>query len=209
MYSTTIEISHKECFRLMREVFQSSNFDSYTIHKMVYGLYPVEDDARFMFDAEDVNDNGMVIRIYSDKKPVVTGLDNCDYRVKSIDLDQMFKEGETYRYEININAVKKHDSKYIMVRDDEFNDWFERKMNANGMTVEFDHNGGKVKAISIQRRYRRSTPTKTDHKGVPMHVAYVIGSFRILDINKFKEALVNGIGREKAFGLGMLRVKKI
>ena len=209
MYSTTIEISHKECFRLMREVFQSPNFDSYTIHKMIYGLHPVEDNAKFVFDAENVNDNYLVIRSYSDKKPVIAGLDNCDYRVKSIDLDQMFKEGGAYRYEININAVKKHDGKYIMVKDDEFGDWFERKMNANGMTVEFDHNGGKIKAISIQRRYRRPTPTKTDHKGVPMHVASVVGAFRILDVNKFKDALVNGIGREKAFGLGMLRVEKI
>lgn len=210
MYSTEIEISHEERLNLMRNFFKSPKFDSYTIHKLIYGQYPIDENAKFVFDAEYIDDNCQIIRSYSDKKPVITGLDNCRYHVKSINLDEQFKEGEAYEFAININPVKKKDSHCVLVRDWEINDWFEKKMNANGMSVEFENNfGEKFKAISVHRRYRRYTPTKTNQQGVPMHVAQIVGMLRILDIEKFKEALVNGIGREKAFGLGMLMMKKI
>lgn len=209
MYSTEIEISHNERISLMKEL-GTPKFDAYTIHKIIYGSHPIEDDARFVFDAEYVDDKRQIIRSYSDKKPVINGLGNCTYHVKSVNPDELFKVGEACQFLINLNPVKRKDGHCVMVRDWEIGDWLERKMNANGMSIEFEgDDGGKFKAVVVQRRYRRPTPTKTNQRGVPLHVAQCVGTLRILDMEKFKDALVNGIGREKAFGLGMLMMKKI
>jgi CRISPR-associated protein Cas6/Cse3/CasE subtype I-E len=196
MYKTTFSFTYNEAVAFMREVFKSPSFDQYTVHKFVYNLFPIEKNAKFMF-ATKMTDDGIVICIYSDIRPVVDGMDNVNYSVKQVNVDELFKEGNTYTYQIQINCVKRKDGHNVLVRDYEFGEWFEKRMNANGMNLE---------SINNLTYGRINVPTKTNSKGVPFHVASCMGRFTITDFTKFKDCLLNGIGREKAFGMGMLMV---
>ena len=211
MYKTVIKLGIEDRRRFMNE----KSFDAYTVHRLIYGMFPIERNARFTFDAEHETDTVQTIVCYSDIKPETAAFDGCEYHVSKVDdgLLDKFKDGGRYPFEICINPVKKKDGHCVLVRDYELGQWMERKMNAHGMSIEFDDgNGRKFHAVEATRRYRRITPTKTSchheqwKNGIPMHVAQCRGWMRILDRQKFLDALVDGIGREKSFGLGMLKV---
>lgn len=206
IYKTCIRLSPHDQMDLMRRL-NSSSFDAYTIHKMIYGHHPIEDNARFVFDAEHSINDERTILSYSDKRPVITGLDGYEYSVNSIDVDELFRQGESYSFELNVNAIKRKNGKAIFVHDDELGDWLEKRMQDRGMTIRFEDSFGELfNAVRPVRRYRRFTPMKNNPNGVNLHVAHCVGNMRILDMDKFKDALVDGIGRENAFGLGMLIV---
>lgn len=209
MYKTVIKLTYEDCRHLMRDVFNSPSFDNYTIHKIAYTLFPIEDSTNFVFDAEHSDESGITILLYSDKKPVIPKiLEEFEWSVQAIDVDEIFKAGNAYRFEINVNPVRRSNGKVCgFVHDDEMGDWLEKKMNLNGASIEFsDELGRSFKNMVVNRKYHRLTYTKQASKGFNVAVSHCMGVLRITDAEKFKKALVSGIGKERAFGLGMLIV---
>lgn len=138
------------------------------------------------------------------------GLDDCYAETKNYDvlLDRI-KNGDRWRFRLTANptkTVKTADGSRGKVTacallNDEKN-WLLDKASKNGFRLEND--SFDVTESSWQRFYK-----KDSKKAVSLRKVTYEGILEISDAELFKQALVNGIGRGKAYGMGLLTVMHI
>lgn len=119
--------------------------------------------------------------------------------------------GMKARFKVNLNTVKSicDDKKHIKrgrlvpVRLDELYKFFLDRTEKNGFSVkegEFDITS-KGEKLFIKKDANEGKNTR-----VNLVSATYEGILTVTDVDKFKEALVNGIGRKKAYGFGLLTI---
>lgn len=180
--------------------------DDYSIHRVVYGLF---EDVRTDSDKESGKSCGILyadkggnfqerqIIILSDRPPVnKEGLKLSE----SIIISDKFLSFTCYRFEINLNPVRR-DSKSGKLRPlksiNEITEWFLEKSAKCGFAIE-----EKYLEISINN-------SKIFNKGnskVTLNSATVKGQLNVVNRELFTKNLMEGIGRGKAFGFGLLQI---
>lgn len=118
------------------------------------------------------------------------------------------KKDEDLRFKLVANptlkkAIKgKKQGRVIPVRPGEINTWILNKQNQFGFEIEKNH------PLEVTNKGKKVLYHKKDNKRkqVLLSEATYEGVLRITDIEKFKDALISGIGREKAYGFGLLTV---
>lgn len=78
------------------------------------------------------------------------------------------------------------------------------KMQKNWLTEKGKINGFKVKHVRVISEQMTSYQHDENSQKIDFKLIEFQGTLTITDKNKFKKALINGIGRNKSYGLGML-----
>lgn len=154
--------------------------------------------------------------IQSDLKPDVEALEKYGVKgtveIKSYDkLLSKVQTGMRARFRILMNTTKSSPEKIksgkrgrvIPVPIDELYDFFLDKAKKNGFEVN-------INEVSITERksqlFKRNSDEKTEGANLNLVGAIYEGILTVTDEGKFKNALLNGIGRKKAYGFGMLSI---
>lgn len=189
MYKTNVILSAEDCFRLKREN-NWKTFDNYSFHKLVYSFFPREKQAKFSYNIEEDKDN-YYIDIYSSVIPNVVDWMNAE--TNRINVDSVKENDKCYFY-LKVNAIKRKNGKFSnYVKNEDLQEFLNRK-----------DTGIKFLDIKNFHNYKEKTYTKTGVHNTC--VTRCEGVIEIIDKIKFEQTLLNGIGNEKTYGYGMLKV---
>ena len=160
--------------------------------------------------------NKYYLLVLSENKPDIVKLEKYGIEssagVKNYDefLDSL-KEGMRAKFKIKLNTVRAYKDeknstkrgRIMPVPNEELNEFLIDKATRNGFEVKL----GEFEIRKIDKEYFMHTDkneTKKSRKNL-VSVTYE-GLLTITDLEKFKIALVNGIGKKKAYGCGFLTI---
>ena len=120
------------------------------------------------------------------------------------------QEGMKAKFRVKLNAVKSLSDREMHPKRGQllpvpFKDlpsFFMERANANGFTI----NPEQVRITTSKEPFRHYGEDKTSHVHMTLAAATFDGILTITDLEKFKKALMCGIGKKKAYGFGMLTV---
>lgn len=176
----------------------SGVFDTYTIHKIVYSLFPKEDDETrsFLFAYKGGNFYEKRILILSKNQPMLPEIGT----IESKEVPAAFLEQEYYGFEVMINPVKRDGKtgKMIPVKGrEEIKSWFIEKSGSFGFEIMPD---------SLSVSDTNVLQFTKDGKNVVLGKAKCVGRLHVIDKELFIKTFENGLGRSKAFGFGLLQI---
>lgn len=196
MIASMLKLNRVDCKRLELE-------DVYSLHKVVYSLFPNhEGETRdFLFADKGVAGNCRCILILSKRKPKTPDIGE----LVSKEIPESFLEYDCYGFEVLLNPTTRNGQsrKLIPVRGkDDLRDWFIKKavgFEVNPETLEVRHTG-----------VRQFEKTKEGKVFAHTHgSAAFIGKLKVIDRALFKKNFEQGIGRAKGFGFGLLQIVPI
>ena len=181
--------------------------DAYSLHKIVYGLF---DDVRSVAEKKASTPSGIVyadkggdfstrqILMLSNRKPHQTPQFG---EVQTRIIHAGFLAYQRYAFEITLNPGKrdKHTGKVIAIRGREaVEQWFkERALASWGFSVNPDNL--QTEKISVQC-------FEKDGKAITHGSATLKGELSVIDQESFAKSFIQGIGRGRAFGFGLLQI---
>ncbi len=190
-------------FRIGRkEVLRHRLVSAYELHKLLWNCFPGRPEAKrdFLFRCDE-EEAVLKILMLSETKPEV-----CDWAewdgIK--EFDPVFPIGSLYCFRLRANPTirAKEDGKLRAVtREEELHSWLVRKAEKNGFALrsEPEYSGCRLERFS-------KTP---GGPGISLNVVEIGGALAVTDSAAFGEAFRRGIGRGRAFGCGMLLLKRI
>lgn len=115
--------------------------------------------------------------------------------------DINIEKGNLFKFSLKANVIKRSKGKDVYINDfDGVRDWIFKKANDCGFSIS-------------NKFFQITDPSiKVAHKGrTRIHLNEVVysGVLRVDDCEVFYESLINGIGRNKNFGYGMLTIDKL
>lgn len=181
------------------------HFDEYTIHKLVYSLFPKESNSKrdFLYFNNAINpDKENNILILSERKPVDCGIGKIK---RSMEMPEEFFNCKSYNFEVQLNPIlmnsKSRKRIPIECSDDEaLRDWLVKKSSELGFSVQKDNICVKdTGVVSFTRKEQKIT----------LERAIFTGILTVTNRNAFLKSAKNGIGHGKAFGFGLLQLKPL
>lgn len=186
---------------LSPEEFQSLGkyHDDYTIHKLVYSLFPGS-QRKFLFLDRYGDFNSRKILMVSQENPQNPAFGRIEIKT----IPENFLKAQSYAFEVRLNPVKRANGnkKMIPVTGIPYlTEWFLGKQknwgfNANPERLEIFDTG-------IQEIAKDKNTTILHNK------ATFRGVLQVTESKKFQESFRNGIGRGKAFGFGLLQLQPL
>lgn len=172
-----------------KTILANVNGDSYFCHQIVESTFP---NQRKVFYRKDDT-----LVVYSEKGPnspytsEVYILETCEFNVEDLtkNLNKMFR--------LLVNPVKRIDSKYDKVNNDDLKEWLERK---------FEEIGCSLKSHVVTRSGWDIFYRATGNMKISMYCREVIGTLEINNVKLFKEKYFQGMGQGKAFGYGLVQM---
>ena len=184
------------------------------MHKTLWnGFSSDEIKGRILFRPEiDKRFNLINVLIQSEEKP------NWDYlsemrsylhnnpNLKNPDIKELkpdFKEGQVFSFRLRANPTVTKDKKKIgLYRQDEQEEWLQRKASSGGFIL-------KRLVVISENKLIRSTAYQNDQKN-EIKICSVIyeGVLEVTDSDAFNNIYIKGIGRSKSFGFGLLSLAK-
>jgi len=181
--------------------------DAYSLHKQVYSLF---EDIRSDQEKANSQSSGILwvdkggdfhcrqILMLSTRKPHQTPQFG---EVETRNIKSNFVEYQRYGFEITLNPVKKNSKtgKIAAIRKhDDIALWaIERAHKSWGF--EIDPSYLQVQINPVQQ-FKKNGRTVTHNS------AHLKGELKVIDKQLFKQSFLNGIGRGKAFGFGLLQI---
>ena len=197
--------------------------NAYDLHQFLWRLFPDRPDAKshFLYSIENVESNRTDLIVRSQSQPIL-GSKNCSLKVRgpifvSTDLQTakantiVFSRDSLFSFKLTGNPTKKISDRNNKTNDngevrklrvplyekDEQLSWLKRKL---------------FESANIMDIYIKNKPAiyfnKKQHSGKIFAVQYE-GLLEINDAEKFANAFLNGIGPAKAFGCGLLLLKRL
>ena len=178
--------------------------DAYSIHRVIYSLFPKTDDGRdFLFVDKGGDFHERRILILSKRIP-----ENPVYgTIETKNIPESFLSLDNYGFEIRLNPVKreKQSSKLVPIGFDKKGsekkeallDWVCNKSESWGFIIARE--SLLVKDADVQ------TFEKGQHEVTQSAVCFV-GKLHVSDRSLFKKSFEEGIGRGKSFGFGLLQI---
>lgn len=163
----------------------------------------------------DQVNNKQYLLIVSRTKPDLNKLEK--YGVKGSastkcydDFLSSLQEGMKAKFRVKLNAVKSLSDrtthpkrgKVVVVTFKDLPSFFMECANANGFSI----NPEQIRITTSKELFQHYGEDKTSHVHMTLAAATFEGILTITDVEKFKEALKEGIGKKKAYGFGMLTV---
>jgi len=187
----------REQYQQIRDMNQGV-FDTYTVHKLIYSLFPLEEGEtrRFLFVHKGGNFSEKRILILSHDKP----LDPEYGSIESKEIPALFLEQEYYGFEVQMNPVRRDNKtgKIIPVTEKEkLLTWFTEKAPSFGFSViPGSLSVGNTDVLQFEK----------EKKHVVLGKAVFTGRLHVTDQQLFVHSFENGLGKGKAFGFGLLQV---
>ena len=174
-----------------------------------------ENRPRKLWRIDNIYDKYYLL-ILSENKPDIAKLEkyglDSSAEVKTYDefLDSL-KEGMRAKFRIKLNTVRAYKDKenptkrgrIMPVPNEKLNEFLIDKATRNGFEVRL----GEFEISKIEKEYFMHTDKGEIKKSRKNLVSATYdGLLTIKELEKFKEALVNGIGKKKAYGCGFLTI---
>lgn len=110
----------------------------------------------------------------------------------------LIKAGMVLKFDVLLRPVKRHQGRSTLIRDMESRiEWIEKLGQKYGFKIET------IKEVSRIQKTMFHTGTKTGRVDGYRYV----GALSVVDADLFKNAYETGIGRDKAYGYGMLMLE--
>ena len=180
--------------------------DTYSVHRIIYSLF---DDIRseeqkqrsepsgFLYAEKRGDWNCRKFLILSNRPPKIPKYGQIDTKP----IPESFLTNAYYGFEVTLNPSKRESSsgKIVAIRGREaISQWFiDKAPNSWGFTVNSE--SLQVQSLDVQ------TFDKQGHK-VTQGSATLVGELVVTDRDKFIQSFRQGIGRGRAFGLGLLQI---
>lgn len=201
-------LAYASVLRLSRSDIKTLKItDAYSLHKQVYGLF---DDVRSDSDKANSKSSGILwadkggdfqtrqILMLSTRKPHQTPQFG---EVESRIIKSDFVEHERYGFEIILNPSKRNKQtgkiEAIRKREDIALWAIERAHKSWGFEVHPDHLQVQINPVS---QFDKSGKTITHSS------AHLKGELKVIDRALFIQSFLQGIGRGKTFGFGLLQI---
>jgi len=201
-------LAYASVLRLKREDVNALKIqDAYGLHKVVYGLFA---DIRSEAEKQGSAPSGIVyadkggdfntrlILMLSNRKPHQTPQFG---KVQTTPIQSRFLAHERYAFEVTVNPGKRDNQtgKIVPIRGREaIAQWFmERAPESWGFRVNLDNL--QTDKISVQV-FEKSGKTITHGS------ATLKGELAVIDRDRFRQSFIQGIGRGRAFGFGLLQI---
>jgi len=192
--------------RLSRADCKASGIrDAYSIHKIVYSLFPKKDDATrdFLFADKGGDRDCRQILILSERKPDLPVFGE----IISKEIPDLFLKCDYYGFEVTVNPTQRKGvtHKIVPIRGMEnLHEWFIGKAPSLGFEVETQ--SLQVTRIGVQSfdKIKEGKTFKQTHG-----TATFIGKLKVTDRQAFIKSFRQGIGRAKGFGFGLLQIVPI
>ena len=196
MFRTTLKLTLEDRKAIAKKIGSYGILDTYGFHKLVYSLFPESLNAEFSYNAENEKPNGdIAVVVQSDVEPSLEGLEDFDITVKQAKEDSN-AEGQERVFKLLVNNSKKKNGYYSPVSIEEFPEWLQEKAQKNGFFVD-------LSSLKITKRFVKNFKDKAQQER-KIYATDCIGVLTVTDSEAFSKVLVNGIGRSKAYGFGML-----
>lgn len=170
--------------------------DPYAIHKFVYSLFP--GDKRDFLYYDEPNTRNKQILVLSHRQPVIPqyGIVNSKY------VPESFLQSQKYAFKALLNTERRGPDGKIqsIIGKNEVKEWFFDKTPKWGFEVNPD---------SLMTENQCAFIIHKGENKITISQALFTGELTVIDFDKFKESFENGIGRAKAWGFGMLQLKRI
>jgi CRISPR system Cascade subunit CasE len=194
MIASVLRLSRSDCKELGVR-------DAYSIHKIVYSLFPAQSDEErsFLYCDKGGDFNERLILLLSKQPPLTPEHGEIESRV----ISDKFLEEDYYGFEVAMNPVTRDNKsrKIISVRGkEELLQWFTKKAPGYGFDILPDSLSIKETAV-IQFE-------KSNDK-VVLGKAVFIGKLKVTDRQLFIKSFHNGLGKGKAFGFGLFQIVPI
>ncbi|NLK45062.1 MAG: type I-E CRISPR-associated protein Cas6/Cse3/CasE [Treponema sp.] len=189
---------------LSREDFQiiknenNGVFDTYTIHKLVYSLFPQENETTrtFLFLYKGGNFQEKRIILLSKNKPKKPNIGFLE----SKEIPAAFLDQDYYGFEVQINPVRcdSKTKKLIPIKGkQEIARWFSEKSSSFGF---------EILPASLSISDTDVVQFDKKDKKVVLAKAVCTGRLKVTNRSLFIKSFENGLGRGKAFGFGLLQI---
>jgi len=199
MIASVLRLSRSECTALKIK-------DAYSIHRVVYALFPkIGEEARDFLYADKGGDfNTRNILLLSKRPPVPPEIGIID----SKPIPAAFLSHECYAFAVRLNPTKrdKVSGNTVAIRGskttgqtqrDVLAEWFTQKTLNQGFAVE---KAGLIVADVGVQQFTKGGSVVTHGK------ATFIGKLYVTDRTLFVKSFEEGIGRAKGFGFGLLQI---
>ncbi len=170
--------------------------DDYSLHRVVYSLFPRTDSEkhRILYADKGAVQSGRMVWVLSDRKPEP----NPDISSTSLILSDSFFRFENYRFEVDLNPVRK-----------EKDTGKRRAVTGQLDLLNWYVNHAARWGFEPDTRYLEvfSKPTRKfvkDEKNCIFNHAFFRGRLRVTDKVLFRQSVLAGLGHGKAFGFGLL-----
>lgn len=176
--------------------------DAYRLHKIVYSLFPKQDDRHrdFLYADKGGDWNCRRILMLSERRPETPEFGE----IESKDIPESFLRWDNYGFEVTVNPTHRNgpSQKTTPIKGREnLHNWFIQKAPAWGFDVKPDSlQASNIGVVSFDRDKGRTQTHGT---------ATFIGKLKVIDREAFINSFKHGIGRAKGFGFGLLQVVPI
>ncbi len=196
MYLSMLSLSRSD----FEKIRNGKKFDAYTLHKVVYTLFPKEDESSrtFLFVDKGGDFNKRNILILSKNMPLQSEVGT----LVSKEISPEYLQSDYYGFEVQMNPVRRDSKtkKIIPIRGSEKPEllkWFSQKVESFGF---------KVMDESLSVSDTQVVTFTKDGKNVVLSKAVFTGRLQVIDRNLFVKSFQEGLGRGKAFGFGLLQI---
>jgi len=177
--------------------------DVYEMHRTIMRAFPdgIEGPGRTLFRIER-KESLVTVIVQSKKQPDWKKLNTPnDYFIRppqSKTFDPTFYEGQQLIFRLMANPTVKRDGKrWGLVREEEQRQWIERKASQGGFSIM---------SLRVVQQNVVEGEKKADKRGLTFTSITYEGTLSIVDPEKFRDTLENGVGSGKGFGFGLLSV---
>lgn len=184
--------------------------DPYSLHRVVYGLYPDVRDAAaktasqpsgILWADQGGDFQGRKILLLADRTPAEQA-EGGHGQVQSRTIAEDFMGHERYRFKVIVNPTRRDSAsgKLMPVKGREaVAAWFSERGPASwGFAV-------KPEVLQVERIEVLQFKDKAQ-RPVTLAQAHVSGQLQVTDRAQFKKSFAQGIGRGRSFGCGLLQI---
>ncbi len=195
MIASMLKLNRSDCKALRIK-------DTYSLHRVVYSLFPKEDEQHrdFLYVDKGGDWNCRRILMLSKQMPATPEFGE----IESKDVPESFLRWDNYGFEVKVNPTQRNgpSKKTTPIRGTEnLYKWFIQKASAWGFEVEPESlQASKIGVVSFDRG---KSITQTHG------TATFIGKLKVIERNIFISSFKHGIGRAKGFGFGLLQLMPI
>lgn len=189
-------------YKLDRNDFRSLKItDLYSIHRIVYDLFPKKEDSQreFLFADKGGDWKRRRILILSKDAPKIPEFG----AIESKKIPETFLDYQNYGFEIVLNPTTREGStkKVLPVKGKEnLNVWFKRKAEDAGFCINEQKLEISNTGVVVFNK---------DNAECTFNTATFKGTLQVVDKQKFIHSFEDGIGRAKGFGFGLLQLVPI
>lgn len=207
MYFSKIEFVRSRWQRMV-EVLSQVDKNLFYEHQMIWNLLPQDETAKrdFMYRRTDEGDLPFYY-LLSEREPAV----KVDYlHCATRRYEPQLLAGDTLQFSLRVNAVKTHQrpkeikqrKRVGLLKSDELHDWLLAQGEKGGFQLQAESlvvENTQIHEVSKPYDNNRRTFTSVDLQG----------KLQVTDAEVFiREVLFKGLGRSKAFGCGLMLIRR-